>query len=154
MKSAPTQYEVKSLFSQLIPHGNRKLIAQGMGVTEGDISRRFNPNDDRKLATAEGLLEQFHIIRTSPVEWLAIRAKIEALWDEWETGGRLPIPSAAQVAKEQYEYITAELQGLTPDRKGMELAQSIACSKRRLAHIESTSEEASAVKEVGIRKVG
>jgi hypothetical protein len=136
MRPAPTQREVKSLFSLVIPHGNRKLIAQGMGVTEGDISRRFNPNDDRKLATGEGLLEQFHVIQTSPAEWQTIRAFIESLWDEWESQGKLPVPSAARVAKEQSDYVNAELQGLTPDRKGMELAQSIALSKRRLAHIE------------------
>jgi hypothetical protein len=150
MKSAPTQHEVKSLFSQLIPHGNRKLIAQGMGVTEGDISRRFNPNDDRKLGTAEGLSEQFHIIQTSPVEWPAIRAFIEALWDEWETRGKLPVPTDAQVAKEQHDYVAAVLQGACPMRKGVELAQSIAYSKRKLAHIESGAGESL----VGIRKVG
>lgn len=137
MKPAPTQHEIKSLFSLVIPHGNRKLIAQGMGVTEGDISRRFNPNDDRKLATAEALLEQFHVIQTSPAEWPTIRAYIESLWDEWETEGKLPVPSAAQVAKEYNDYVTAELQDAPPSRKGMELAQSIAFSKRRLVHIES-----------------
>jgi hypothetical protein len=137
MKTAPTQYEVKSLFSLLIPHGNRKLIAQGMGVTEGDISRRFNPNDDRKLGTAEGLLEQFHIIQTSPTEWPAIREYIEALWDEWETGGCLPIPTDAQVAKEQHDYVEAVLQGAPPARKGMELCQSIATEKRKLMAIET-----------------
>jgi hypothetical protein len=152
MKPAPTQHEVKSLFSLLIPHGNRKLIAQGMGVSEGDISRRFNPNDDRKLGTAEGLLEQYHIIQTSPTEWLTIRALIESLWDEWETQGRLPVPSAARVAKEQSDYVTAELQGLSPDRKGMELAQSIAYSKRRLAHIEAGGGADNV--EGGMRKVG
>jgi hypothetical protein len=136
VKSAPTQYEVKALFSLVIPHGNRKLIAGGMGISEGDVSRRFNPNDERKLATAEALLEQFHVIQTSPEQWPTIRAYIESLWDEWETQGRLPVPTAAQVAKEQSDYVTAELQGAPPSRKGMELAQSIAYSKRRLAHIE------------------
>jgi|ERR1051326_4133667 hypothetical protein len=134
---APTQHEVKSFFSLLISHGKRKQIAQGMGVSEGDISRRFNPNDDRKLGTAEGLLEQFHIIQTSPAEWSAIREYIEALWDEWETRGKLPVPTDAQVAKEQHDYIAAVLQGASPARKGMELAQSIAFEKRKLAHIES-----------------
>lgn len=137
MKPAPTQHEVKSLFSLLMPRGTQKLIAQGMGVSDGDVSRRFNPNDERKLGTAEGLLEQFHIIQTSPDEWRAIRAYIESLWDEWETEGRLPVPSAARVVKEQHDYINAELQGASPMRKGMELAQSIAVSKRRLVAIES-----------------
>src|SRR5215216_4256945 len=99
MKSAPTQYEVKSLLSLVIPRGAQKEIARGMGVSDGDISRRFNPNDDRKLGTAEGLCEQLHIIETCPDEWPTLRAYIESLWDEWETGGRLPVPSAAQVAK-------------------------------------------------------
>ena len=137
MKPAPTQYEVKSLFSLVIPRGCGKGISSELEVTEGDWSRRANPNDDRKLATAEGLREQFAIIRNCPGEWPTIRAYIESLWDEWETEGRLPVPTAAQVAKEQSDYITAELQGLPPSRKGMELAQSIAFSKRRLAHIES-----------------
>jgi hypothetical protein len=137
MKPAPTQYEVKSLFSLVIPRGAQKLIAHGMGVSDGDISRRLNPNDERKLATAEGLLEQFHVIETCPDEWPTLRAYIESLWDEWETGGRLPVPSAAQVAKEQSDYVSAELQDAPPARKGMELAQSIAYSKRRLAHIEA-----------------
>ena len=137
MKSAPTQYEVKSLLSLLLPHGCGKQIAMDMGVTEGDWSRRSNLNDERKLATAEALREQFAIIQNCPVEWPALRAYIESLWDEWETRGTLPVPTAAQVAKEHNDYVTAELQGAPPARKGMELAQSIAYSKRRLAHIEA-----------------
>ena len=134
---APTQHEVKSFFSLLISHGKRKQIAQGMGVSEGDISRRFNPNDDRKLGTAEGLLEQFHIIQTSPSEWISIRELIEALWNEWESQGRLPVPTAAQVVRAQYEYAAAEIEGSLPPRRGMVLARAIAYGKRRLAHIES-----------------
>jgi len=137
MKSAPSQREVKMLFSLVIPRGTKKLIAQGMGVSEADISRRFNPDDDRKLATAEGLLEQFHVIKTSPEQWLAIREYIESLWDEWQTRGTLPVPSAAQVVKEQSDYIEAELRESSPPRKGIALARTIAISKRRLVHLES-----------------
>lgn len=144
MKPAPSQEEVKKLFSLVIPRGNKKLIAAGMGVHESDISRRFNPNDDRKLATAEALLEQFHVIQTSPAEWLTIRAYIESLWDEWETKGCLPVPSPAQVAKTLYEFTLAELQNFDLPRRGMVLARSIAASKRLLVHLET----------VGVRRVG
>jgi len=137
MRQVPTQYEVKSLFSLVIPRGAGKQIALDMNVTEGDWSRRANPNDERKLATAEALREQLAIIENCPDEWPTIRAYIETLWDEWETQGKLPVPSAAQVAKEHHDYVTAELQNAPPCRKGMELAQSIAVSKRRLMALES-----------------
>lgn len=139
----PSQREVKSLLSDLVPHGKRKRIAAILGVSEGDICRRFNPEDERKLACAEALREQRAIASVDPRAFLALRTYIESVWDSWE----LKIgkgPDAGDVAKETADYVCAELQNRPLHIRRKELVEAGATIKRRISELSDS----------GLRKVG
>lgn len=141
-----TPEDWKHLFNNLIPHGCRKGIARRRHKSEGEMSHRFNPYHERQLPTAESQADLEAVFEECPEAFRGIRAQIEAQWDSWESRRKCAAPSPADVAKEQHDYVQAELEGATLHRKRMELAQSIAKEKRMLAHLDSLP--------AGIRKVG
>lgn len=143
----PAQVEVKTLLDDLIPRGARRQMAEILEISEGDLSHRLNRYHERKLATAEGLREQWALAQADPKSFQALRAYIESLWDSWQLADKAP--DAGEVAKESADYICAELQNLSLRIKRKELVESIATGKRRLAHLDSAP-----LKPLRIRKVG
>ena len=110
--NAPTQYEVKLLLDDVIPHGVRQQIAEELGVTEGDISRRFNPNDDRKCGIGEALRELIALKNADPQAFQTVRAFIDNTLNAEDRGTSRDLSQLmGSVAKETADVVCAELEG-------------------------------------------
>ena len=108
--NAPTQYEVKILLSDVVPHGVLKLVAESLEVSEGDVSRRFNPNDDRKCGIGEGLRELMALKKADPKAFEIIRAFVENVLDSEDRGTSRDLSQLmGEVAKETADVVCAEL---------------------------------------------
>lgn len=82
--ATPLQHDVKRFLSATVKHGTHKRLACALGVSRGDVSRRFSPNDeDRKLAIAERLEEARQLCLIDPVQGELLRHYIDGLFESW-----------------------------------------------------------------------
>lgn len=89
MPTAPNIVEIKTLLRDAISHGTVGKIANILGVTPGDISHRFDPNNPRKDIMAEGAREGWAIACADPAAWRIIKTYFILLFNSWDE----PVPA-------------------------------------------------------------
>lgn len=83
MSNFPSIRDLKVLLDDELKNGARVEIANILGVTEAIISRRFNPNDDRKPYLFEGLRESHAVCMADSHAGAVLRSYIDGLFDSW-----------------------------------------------------------------------
>lgn len=123
--NAPTQYEVKILLSDIVPHGVMKLVAENLEVSEGDVSRRFNPNDDRKCGIGEGLRELIALKNADRKAFEIIRAFVENVLDSEDRGTSRNLSQLmAEVVKQTGDVVCAEFENKAAHVKRKEAVEA------------------------------
>lgn len=113
MTTALKQLDLKLFFATVPKHGTQKRIATRLGVTKGDISRRFNPNDEeRKLLLAGLLIEAQALCEVDPEAGESLLNYIISQFETWLSKSRHPSDLsllASNIDRETSEFICARL---------------------------------------------
>lgn len=149
MQNAPSQRDVKTLLSDLVKSGSRKRMANILGVTEGEISRRFNINDDRKLSIAEGLREWWALTGADPEAAEAFKHYVCGLYESWcspvKRTGELSL-LVSGVNKETGDLVQARLAGKPAHEQRKEAVEIVKAAQRFITELDA-SEEAARIRE-------
>lgn len=139
MQNAPSQEDVKTLLSDLVKSKTRKRMASILGVTEADISRRFNVNDPRKLSIAEGLREWWALTGADPEAAEVFKAYVCGLYESWVRPGRQESLASLVIAanRESSEVIEAWAANKPLHEQRKETVEAIAALQRHLEGLDS-----------------
>lgn len=88
--SAPDTIEIKTVLRDAVSHGTVAKVANILGVTPGDISHRFDPNNERKMNLTEGLREMWALALADPEAYRIVKTYCVMLMDSWAE----PVPTS------------------------------------------------------------
>ena len=153
MRHAPSQQDLKRLLDDAVKHGSRARIANILGVTEGNISRRFNPNDELKLALADGLRECWAVCGADESAGQILRSYINGLFDSWlapAKSGQAAITSlVCDVNRETADLVNARMESRPLHLQLKEAREVGAANDRVIQALERQIQEQNDIRMIG-----
>jgi hypothetical protein len=86
----PDTVQIKTILRDAVSHGTMQKMANILGVSHSEISRRFDPNQEKRAYIAESARELWGLACTDPEAYQIVKTYFVMLLESWAE----PVPTS------------------------------------------------------------